>query len=185
MTTSHCSHVENAGTPYDAPKNLPQVYNELRRIAAGKIKREKSGQTLSATDLVHEAYLRLVDSTARQSWENRAHFFAAAAEAMRRIMIERARRKARVRHGGNAKRVELLTGHAVVDASSQRMLALNEALDRFEEVDATKAKFVKLRYFAGLSIVEAAELVGISRTTAHRYWDYARAWLHHEITAHQ
>jgi RNA polymerase sigma factor (TIGR02999 family) len=160
---------------------LPLVYQELRRVAARKLRREGSGQTLQTTALVHEAYLRLVTPQQQQSWDNRWHFFAAAAEAMRRILIERALRKQRIRHGGKAQRVELRDHDLIADAPSDRMLALNEALEKLERHDPAKAHLIKFRYFAGLTIEEAADLLRISRTVAHRQWAYARAWLRREM----
>ncbi len=160
---------------------LPIVYNELRHLAARKLAQEPSGQTLQATALVHEAYIRLIGSE-RPDWDGRAHFFAAAAEAMRRILVERARRKARLKHGGGRKRFELDEADLIAEPESQRLLALDEALQRLAREDPIKADLVKLRYFAGLTVEQAAEVLGISRATADRYWSYARAWLYHEIT---
>ncbi|MHC4471308.1 MAG: sigma-70 family RNA polymerase sigma factor [Planctomycetota bacterium] len=159
---------------------LTAVYDELRRLAAAKLRREPPGQTLQATALVHEAYLRLVGG-AGASFENRAHFFASAAEAMRRILVDRARRKARLKHGGGRKRVELSEADRVVPPVEIDLVALDEALAKLEAEEPAKAELVKLRYFAGLSHEEAAEILGISRGTADRHWAYARAWLFHEI----
>lgn len=150
-------------------------------MAARKLRHEGPGHTLQTTALVHEAYLRLVTPQQQQSWENRWHFFAAAAEAMRRILIDRAHRKRRIRHGGGAERHELRDDDLVQDAPSDQMLALNEALDKLEQRDPAKAHLIKFRYFAGLTIEEAAELLRISRTVAHRQWTYARAWLRREM----
>lgn len=162
---------------------LPAVYQELRQLAARKLAREKPGQTLQPTALVHEAYLRLVGAEG-QSWKGRTHFFGAAAEAMRRILIENARRKGRVRHGGDRKRIDLDEVQMDVEDPSTDILALDEALAKFEATDKGKADLVKLRYFAGLTVEQAAEVLGISERTAKRYWAYARAWLYDEITSH-
>jgi len=160
---------------------LPLVYEELRILAAQKLFHEPHGQTLQATALVHEAYLRLVGSTP-QSWENRGHFFAAAAEAMRRILVENARHKKSLKHGGRLQPVDLVESLAVDDASPpEEMLALDEALAKLAQQDPTKAELVKLRYFAGLTIEQAAKALDISHATAERYWDYARSWLRVEL----
>jgi RNA polymerase sigma factor (TIGR02999 family) len=142
---------------------------------------EKPGQTLQATALVHEAYLRLVGAEDGKAWDNRGHFFAAAAEAMRRILIDLARTKQSQRRGGGRQRIELEHVDMAAPETGSDVLALNEALSRFEQVDPVKAQLVKLRYFAGLSIPQAAQVLGISSTTADRYWAYARAWLHAEL----
>ena len=160
---------------------LPLVYEELRRLAAQKMSQERPGQTLQATALVHEAYLRLVGSENR-NWSGRAHFFAAAAEAMRRILIENARRKQRLKRGGARQRVELDDAHIPIEEPPEDMIALDEALAKLAAEDSTKAELVKLRYFAGLTIEQAAQMLGISKATADRYWSYARAWLFHEIS---
>ena len=160
---------------------LPLVYEELRRLAAQKMSQEQPGQTLQATALVHEAYIRLIGSENR-NWSGRAHFFAAAAEAMRRILIENARRKQRLRRGGARQRVELDDAYLPIEEPPEDMIALDEALAKLAAEDSTKAELVKLRYFAGLTIEQAAEMLGISRATADRYWSYARAWLFHEIS---
>ncbi|HQU46805.1 MAG TPA: sigma-70 family RNA polymerase sigma factor [Pirellulales bacterium] len=165
-----------AGEPQAAEKLLPLVYDELRRVAAAQLAHERPGQTLQATALVHEAYLRLVGGGA-DSWDNRRHFFAAAAEAMRRILVERARRKRRLRHGGGQHRVELDADEIPIEEPSVDLLTLDEALDRLAAEDPQKAELVKLRFFAGLSEQEAADVLGISRATAARHWAYARAWL--------
>ena len=159
---------------------LPLVYNELRRMAAHKMASEPAGHTLQPTALVHEAWLKLVDSSS-QSWQNRAHFFGAAAEAMRRILIDRARRKLAARHGGGAGRVDVDEIDFAAPAKDDELLAVHEALDALAGHDPRKAELVKLRYFAGLSIDEAAEVLGISAPTAKRDWTYARAWLFREI----
>lgn len=160
---------------------LPLVYDELRRLAAQRLAQESPGQTLQPTALVHEAYLRLVDVEQAQNWDNRGHFFAAAAEAMRRILIDQARRKHSQRRGGARKRHDLEHVEIAAPELSFDLLTLNEVLERFEKINQLKANLVKLRYFAGLSIPEAAEALGISATTADRYWAYARAWLHTEL----
>lgn len=159
---------------------LPEVYQELRVLATQRLSQERPGQTLQATALVHEAYLRLVGSEC-YSWRSRGHFFAAAAEAMRRILVERARRKRRLRHGGNHRRVEIDGNDPAEEQSSEMLLALDEALTKFAQEDSVKAELVKLRYFAGLTIPEAAQALDISKATADRYWSYARAWLYQEI----
>jgi RNA polymerase sigma factor (TIGR02999 family) len=164
------------GDPRAAEQLLPLVYGELHALAAARLAQEKPGQTLQATALVHEAYLRLVDTKNAQCWNNRGHFFAAAAEAMRRILIDNARRKRRPKHGGNLQRVELNEALAVGDARED-VLALDEALSRFAQEQPAKAELVKLRYFAGLSLEEAASCLGISTATAKRYWSVGRAWL--------
>jgi len=159
---------------------LPLVYQELRRLAAHKMAGERPGHTLQPTALVHEAWLKLVDSPA-QSWQNRAHFFGAAAEAMRRILIDRARRKSRQRHGSGAEHLDLAEVEIAGPAPDDQLLALNDALDRFFVLEPRQAELVKLRYFVGFKIEEAAEVLGISEATAKRWWAYARAWLFHEI----
>lgn len=166
-----------AGLPGAAEDLLPLVYDELRRVAARQLAHERPGQTLQATALVHEAYLRLVSPRSQPPWENRRHFFAAAAESMRRILVENARRKQRLRHGGDRDRVDLEVGDMPLGAPDEEILALNEAFDQFAAHDPQKAELVKLRFFAGLEEQEAADILGISRTTAARYWAYARAWL--------
>src|SRR5262245_33064102 len=168
-----------AGDPRAAAELLPLVYDELHRLAAGQMAREKPGQTLTATALVHEAYLRLVGSP---EFANRRHFFAAAAEAMRRILVENARRKKSLKRGGELKRQELDDLHLALPEPREDVLALDEALDKLAAKDPLKTELVKLRYFAGLTQVQAAESLGISTTTADRYWAYARAWLHHEMS---
>jgi RNA polymerase sigma factor (TIGR02999 family) len=165
-----------------AEELLALVYEELRKLAASKLAHEKPGQTLQATALVHEAYLRLVDHGQGQlAWESRAHFLSAAATAMRRILIERARYHQSLIHGGGRRREELATDHLVVSEPDERLLALDTALNKLAEIDPVKARLVELRYFAGLTGEQAAGLLGISPTTADRYWAYARAWLRREI----
>ncbi len=156
---------------------LPLVYDELRRMAAAKMARELPGQTLQATALVHEAWLRLVDSK-HQSWQNRAHFFGAAAEAMRRILVENARRKHQLKRGGNWQRVDL-DGLDIPDVSpDEKVLAINEALSELAKVGAVEAEVVKLRFFAGMEHAEIARLLNLSERTVHRYWSFARVWLY-------
>lgn len=157
---------------------LPAVYDELRRMAAAQMAGEKPGQTLDATALVHEAYLRLVGD---RQFENRRHFFAAAAEAMRRILIDNARRKRGLKHGGDLRRVDLELVEAAANERPEALLALDEALERYQQRDPQKAQLVKLRYFVGMNIEEAAETLAISVTTANRWWAFARAWLHEEV----
>lgn len=169
------------GDPRAAEKLLPLVYDELRKLAAQKMAHEAPDQTLQPTALVHEAWLRLVNVDEAQGWNGRGHFFGAAAEAMRRILIDQARRKESKRRGGGLAREPLDCVEIAAPEPSIDLLAVNEALARFEAVDQTKADLVKLRYFAGLTIPEAAEALGISTTTADRYWAYARAWLHTEL----
>ena len=167
------------GDPRAAGELLPAVYDELRRLAARRLSEERPGQTLQATALVHEAFLKVAGQN-EPRWESRAHFFAAAAEAMRQILIDAARRKRAARHGGEHQRIEMddsLLQLARSAGDADDLLALDEALTRFEAEDATRAKLVKLRFFAGLSIEEAAAAMGISRATAARHWEYARAWL--------
>jgi RNA polymerase sigma factor (TIGR02999 family) len=169
------------GDPKAAEQLLPLVYDELRALAAQKLAREKPGQTLQPTDLVHEAYLRLVGGDHR--WDSRGHFFAAAAEAMRRIVVEAARRKNRVKHGGGRVRDDVELADLPTRLPPDDILALDEALGRLERLDPVKARLVTLRYFAGMTVEQAAEVLQISRVTAHRYWTFARAWLHQQLTA--
>lgn len=173
--------LEDGGDPRAAEQLLPLLYDELRRLAAAKMSREPAGQTLSATSLVHEAYLRLVDVEVAQQWQSRRHFFAAAAEAMRRILIEQARRKRAQRHGGALQRHPLDDFEITAPQPNVDLLALTDALERFAQMEPVGAEVVKLRYFAGLTIPETAETLGISPTTANRHWYYARAWLHSEL----
>jgi RNA polymerase sigma factor (TIGR02999 family) len=174
------------GDPRAAAQLLPLVYDELRQLAAQRLAQEKPGQTLQATALVHEAYLRLA-SPAREGGEaqrfnSKGHFFAAAAEAMRRILIDHARRKSRLKRGGDLHRAEVELANLPTSLSSDDLLALDEALERLNQLDPVKARLVTLRYFGGLTLEQAAEALNISRVTAHRYWTYARAWLHQQIT---
>jgi RNA polymerase sigma factor (TIGR02999 family) len=165
-----------------AEQLLPLVYDELRDLAAQRLAEEKPGQTLQATALVHEAYLRLAAGDAPQRWDSRRHFFAAAAEAMRRILIENARRKRRIKHGGGKRREELRPDLALLPAPDDDVLALDAALSQFAKQYPLQARLVELRYFAGLSGDEAAGVLGISPSTADRHWVFARAWLRRELT---
>jgi RNA polymerase sigma factor (TIGR02999 family) len=167
-----------AGDPHAAEQLLPLVYDELRQLAARRLANEKPGQTLQATALVHEVYLRLIGD---QHFNSRGHFFAAAAEAMRRILVEAARRKGRARHGGGRRRVALDDACPVAPTPDDDLLALDEALTRLAERDPVRAELVKLRFFAGLTMPEAAAMLGISLTTAERYWVFARTWLLAEL----
>jgi RNA polymerase sigma factor (TIGR02999 family) len=169
------------GDPHAADQLLPLVYEELRKLAARKLAQEAPGQTLQATALVHEGYLRLVDADKAQHWNSRGHFFAAAAEAMRRILVERARHKRSLKAGGDRHRQELPDIEAAEGGSQLDLLALHEALAKLESQDKRKAELVKLRFFAGLSIAEAAQVLGISASTADNDWAYARSWLRLEI----
>ena len=164
-----------------AEQLLPLVYDELRKLAGAKLAQEKPGQTLQATALVHEAYLRLVDTENSQSWNSRGHFFAAAAEAMRRILVENARRKGRRKHGGGRQRVALDAVQIAIDMPADHLLALDEALARLAERDPQTAQLIKLHCFAGLSIDQVAQAMGISSRTAYRDWAFAQAWLYREI----
>jgi RNA polymerase sigma factor (TIGR02999 family) len=168
------------GDSHAGSQLLPLVYDELRKLAAQRLAGEKPGQTLQATALVHEAYLRLVGADDEQSWESRGHFFAAAAEAMRRILVEHARARSADKRGGRLKRVELADWHNVAQPPEQ-ILALNEALERLVALDPQKAKLVTLRYFGGLSLPEAANALGISLRTAERWWHFARSWLYAQL----
>jgi RNA polymerase sigma factor (TIGR02999 family) len=165
------------GDAQAAEQLLPLVYDELRRLAAQKLSHEKPGQTLQATALVHEAYIRLVDDEKARHWDSRRHFFAAATEAMRRILIESARRKKSRKHGGDWDRVELDSDIAAREVGAEDLLAVDDAVSRLAVDDPQAAELVKLRYFAGLSITQAAEVLGISRSSAYEQWTYARAWL--------
>ena len=170
-----------SGEPKPARELLPEVYKELRRLAAQRLAREAPGQTLQATALVHEAYLRLVGPDADRQWDGRGHFFAAAAEAMRRILVESARRRHRLKRGGDRARVNLDKAEPTAPETDDELLALNEALERLATNDSIKAELVQLRVFAGLTNAQAAEILGLSISTADRYWAYARAWLRVEI----
>jgi RNA polymerase sigma factor (TIGR02999 family) len=182
---SDVTHILSAieqGDRHAAEQLLPLVYDELRKLAAARLAQEKPGQTLQATALVHEAYLRLVGSPANENlWDNRGHFFAAAAEAMRRILVESARRKQGPKQGGNRLRVDLMDVSAATTSRPEDLLALDEALARLAQVAPEKAELVKLRFFAGMTIPEAATALGISHATAERHWTYARVWLYSEL----
>jgi RNA polymerase sigma factor (TIGR02999 family) len=171
--------------PLTAEQLLLLVYDELRKLAAQKLSQEKPGQTLQATALVHEAYLRLVGGDQARAWNSRGHFFAAAAEAMRRILIENARRKKSHKHGGDLYRIELSDAVAGAGSSDEDLLVLDDALSALSLEDAAAAELAKLRLFAGLSVEEAASALGVSRATAFRHWTYARAWLQAELTERQ
>jgi RNA polymerase sigma factor (TIGR02999 family) len=183
---THILSAIEQGDPRAAEQLLPLVYSELRRLAAQKLAQEKPGQTLQATALVHDAYLRLVGKGDEQPWNSRGHFFAAAAEAMRRILVENARRKRRPKHGGDRQRIDLDEALSVVEAPSDDLLALDEALSRLEATDPLAAKLVKLRFFTGLSMPQAAEALGLPLRSAERNWTYAKAWLHRALSqAHE
>jgi RNA polymerase sigma factor (TIGR02999 family) len=170
------------GDSHAAERLLPLVYDELRKLAARKIAQEKPGQTLQATALVHEAYLRLLEGEHAQNWNSRGHFFAAAAEAMRRILVDNARRKRRPKHGGDQNRLPLDSLALSAEDRIHDLIALNEALDELARQEPLKAELVKLRYFAGLSVEQSAECLGISAITAKRYWAVARAWLYDALS---
>jgi RNA polymerase sigma factor (TIGR02999 family) len=169
------------GDPHAANQLLPLVYEELRKLAAQKMAQEAPGQTLQPTALVHEVYIRLVDVEKAQHWNSRGHFFAAAAEAMRRILIEQARRRGCVKHGGGRQRLDLDAVGSLVQAPEDDLLALDEALGRLATLSPVRAELVKLRFFAGLTMAETAKTLHISLTTAERHWTFARAWLYAEI----
>lgn len=171
------------GDPSGANELLPLVYDQLRTLARHKLAHELPGQTLQPTALVHEAYMRLIGGENLTSWENRAHFFAAAAEAMRRILVDQARRKASKKHGGGAKRVELDSDLAIAGPtkSLEELIVLDEALREFESLDPVRARVVKLHYFAGFTLAETADALGISLATVKRHWTFARAWLFGKI----
>ena len=181
------SQIES-GDPSAGEKLLPLVYDELRKLAAAKLALEKPGQTLQATSLVHEAYLRLVGGQEAGAggqesahWNSRGHFFGAAAEAMRRIIVEEARRRGRLKRGGQRQRVDLDSACSIEEPPSLDMLALDEALTKLAATEPAKANLVKLRYFAGLTMPQAAAALGVSLATAERYWTFAKAWLHSEL----
>ncbi len=176
------------GDPHAAERLLPLVYEELRRLAGNRLARESPGQTLQATALVHEAYLRLVasgggDASGDRHWNSRGHFFGAAAEAMRRILVERARHKRSLKAGGDRRRLDVADIEPAIADPGIDLLALNDVLDKLEEHDRRKAELVKLRFFAGLTTEEAAQALGISTSTAHADWAYARCWLRLELEA--
>ena len=174
------SQIES-GDPSASEQLLPLVYEELRRLAAAKMAHEKPGQTLQATALVHEAYLRLVDVEKAQQWDSRGHFFAAAAEAMRRILVERARKKKRLKRGGDRVRADLLEHDLTMDAAADEVLAVNDALKRLGQEDPLAAEVLTLKYYGGLSVDDAADVLGVSRATAYRHWTYARAWVRADL----
>ena len=181
------SQIES-GDPVAAEQLLPLVYEELRKLASAKLANEKPGQTLQATALVHEAYLRLVGrpgaehgNSQDEKWDSRGHFFAAAAEAMRRILVEAARSKACQKRGGQRQRLDIDAVDMAIQARPDQLLAIDEALDKFQREDAAAYELLKLRYFAGLTIEQAAAALGISAATAYRHWNYARAWMHGEL----
>ena len=169
------------GDPQAAEQLLPLVYAELRKLAAAKLRQEKRGQTLQATALVHEAYLRLIDAETTQNWDSRGHFFAAAAEAMRRNLVDNARRKASLKHGGDLDRIDLPEIAQSSEDKQIDLLALDEALTGLEQQHPEKAHIIKLRFFDGLSLEDAAAAIGLSRATAQRKWAYARAWLYGQL----
>jgi RNA polymerase sigma factor (TIGR02999 family) len=170
-----------SGQPQEAERLLPLVYDELRRLAAQRLAHERPGQTLQATALVHEAYLRLVDTETIRRWDSRGHFFAAAAEAMRRILVERARRRGRLRHGGGLRRADLLDEAAAGPPDDEQILRLDGALTRLAAARPQAAELVKLRFFSGLTAEEAAPMLGLSPRTARRLWSFARAWLRRDM----
>lgn len=174
-------HRIEQGDPSAADQLLPLIYQELRRLAAARMANESPDHTLQATALVHEAYVRLVDVEVAQEWDSRAHFFAAAAEAMRRILVEISRRKQSSKHGGEVQRTEADLDHLAMPEANQRILAIDEALIRLAEEQPVAAKLVELRYFAGLTLKEAAAALDVPPRTADRHWSYAKAWLHREI----
>ncbi len=178
--TQILSRIE-AGDPAATEELLPLVYEELRRLAARRLAEEQPGQTLQATALVHEAYVRLVGSQNNQQWNSRGHFFAAAAEAIRRILVEQAHRKNRVRHGGELRRIDFDSELQISDEADENLLALDEALQRLAIKDQQAAEVVKMRYFAGLTIEETASALGTSVRTVNRHWAYARAWLFRQL----
>lgn len=173
----------DAGDPQAADQLLPLVYEELRRLAAAKLAREHPGQTLQATALVHEAWLRLTGAEQEKVWNSRGHFFGAAAEAMRRILVDRARQKGRIRHGGEFERVDLEHVTVATEDTDDTVLAIHEALERLAAESPQKAQVVKLRYFTGLSVEEVGQALGLSEATVRRHWAYARSWLYAELKA--
>jgi RNA polymerase sigma factor (TIGR02999 family) len=185
---SEVTHILSAiaqGDPHAADQLLPLVYDELRKLAAQKLAQEKPGQTLQATALVHEAYLRLVDGDKVQHWDSKGHFFSAAAEAMRRILIDSARRKQTHKHGGGWQELDLAAVDLVERATPQELVELDDALSALAREDAAAAELVELRVFAGLSVEEAGRALGLSRAAAYRQWTYARAWLRAQISQGQ
>jgi RNA polymerase sigma factor (TIGR02999 family) len=187
MAMTHVTHLLSAieqGDPHAAEQLLPLVYDELRKLAAQKLAQEKPGQTLQATALVHEAYLRLVDDHQASDWNSRGHFFAAASEAMRRILVENARRKKAAKAGGRWQRHELIDASLAVDSTGDDLFAVDEALSRLTEAHPRAARLVHLRFFLGQTIDEAASHLGLEVRTAYRDWAYARAWLRRELDRH-
>src|SRR4051794_1343764 len=178
---THLLNDADAGDPRAAAELLPLVYEELRALAGRKMRRERADDTLQPTALVHEAYVRLVDATKVQQWEGRWHFFAAAAEAMRRILVDKARSRRRQKRGGDLQRLDLDKAELSIDDPSDQLIELDEALSIFTEKHPEKAKLIKLRYFGGLTNLEAAEALGISTSTADRHWAFARAWLYRQM----
>jgi RNA polymerase sigma factor (TIGR02999 family) len=175
-------HAIDAGDRKAADELLPLVYEELRKLAAAKMAQEKAGQTLQATALVHEAWLRLAGTEEQKGWNNRGHFFGAAAEAMRRILVDRARQKARVRHGGQLERVDLAHVTIATGDTDDTVLAIHEALEKLARESPQKAEIVKLRYFAGMEHAEIAQVLGVAEPTVRRHWAYARSWLYAELS---
>lgn len=169
------------GDPHAASQLLPLVYDELRKLASQRLAQEKPGQTLQATALVHEAYIRLVDVENAQRWNSRGHFFAAAAEAMRRILVEQARRRNTAKRGGQLRQEELCESAITAPGDAEELLAVNDVLDHFSTIDPVAANLVKLRFFVGMTMTEAAEVLGMSVRSAHDLWAYARSWLHREM----
>jgi len=180
-TVTRLLNQASAGDPRAAASLLPLVYDQLRALARRRMRQERADQTLQATALVHEAYVRLVDTSGVQNWDGRWHFFAAAAEAMRRILVDKARKRGRLKRGGGARRVDLDPAELTVDQPPDHLIALDEALAKLAEKHPEKAQLVKLRYFAGLTIQEASHALGIGTSTADRYWAYARAWLYRQM----
>ena len=180
--TQILSQIES-GDPSAAQQLLPLVYDELRKLAAARMAKEQPGQTLQATALVHDAYIRLVDTDKARHWNSRGHFFAAAAEAMRRILVDQARRKKATKRGGEAQREELPESIIAAERPTDELLAVDELLDCLAELDPAAAELVKLRFFVGLNMTEVAEVLGISVRTAHEIWAYARTWLREKIAA--
>jgi RNA polymerase sigma factor (TIGR02999 family) len=180
--TQILSQIEE-GDPTAANQLLPLVYEELRKLALARLREERPGQTLQATALVHEAYIRLVDQEVAQRWNSRGHFFAAAAEAMRRILVDNARAKLSQKRGGDFQRVGLNLLDLIAPARPDELLAIDDALDTLAKDDPQAAELVKLRYYSGFSVAEAAELIGISRSNAYEHWAYARSWLRREISS--
>ena len=178
--TQILSQIEH-GDPAAAEQLLPLVYEELRNLAEVRMASERQDHTLQATALVHEVYVRLVDVRQAQSWESRGHFFSAAAEAMRRVLVDHARKKVSQKRGGDRQRLDVDSIDLAVTSSPSQLLELDEALDVLAQLDSVAAKLVQLRYFAGLSVDQAAQNLGISVATAYRHWNYARVWLHSEL----